>query len=112
MPRYRFNVPHDERVFWTPKSQELPGIEETEARVLQALAEMAKDAIPATMNRVLAMEVADEIGMPLLIAKLVLRITRDDCLGSRHRTTIVGKQIARASRAAASRAMRESAQSF
>jgi hypothetical protein len=77
MPQYRFNVRRDERLFLDPESQELPGIEEAEAEALHALAEMAKDAIPDTMNRELAVEVADETGKPLLIAKLILRITRD-----------------------------------
>ena len=77
MPRYRFNVRRDERVFLDPESQELPGIEEAEAEALHALAEMAKDAIPATMNRELAVEVAEETGKPRFIAKLILRITRD-----------------------------------
>lgn len=78
MPRYRFNVRHDEHMFLDTESQELPGIEEAEAEALRALAEMAKDAIPATMSRELAVEVADETGKPLLIVKLILRITRDD----------------------------------
>jgi hypothetical protein len=77
MPRYRFNVRHDERVFWDPESQELSGIEEAQAEALHALAEMAKDAIPDTMNRELSVEVADDIGKPLLVARLILQITRD-----------------------------------
>jgi hypothetical protein len=82
MPQYRFNVRRDERLFLDPESQELPGIEEAEAEALHALAEMAKDAIPDTMNRELAVEVADETGKPLLVAKLILRITRDGRLSS------------------------------
>jgi len=77
MPQYRFNVRRDERLFLDPESQELPGIEEAEAEALHALAEMAKDAIPGTMDRELAVEVADETGRPLLIAKIILGITRD-----------------------------------
>jgi hypothetical protein len=77
MPQYRFNVRRDERLFLDPESQELPGFEEAEAEALHALAEMAKDAIPDTMNRELAVEVTDETGKSLLITKLILRITRD-----------------------------------
>jgi hypothetical protein len=77
MPQYRFNVRRDERLFLDPESQELRGIEEAEAEALQVLAEIAKDAIPETMNWELAVEVADETGKPLLVAKLILRITRD-----------------------------------
>jgi hypothetical protein len=60
MPRYHFNVRHDERFFLDPESQELSGIEEAQAEALHALAEMAKDAIPDTMNRELSVEVADD----------------------------------------------------
>jgi hypothetical protein len=77
MPRYRFNVRRDARLLLDPESQELRGIEEAEAEALHVLAEMAKDAIPGAMNRELAVEVADETGKPLLVAKLILRITRD-----------------------------------
>ena len=77
MPQYRFNVRHDERVFLDLESQEFTGIEEAQAEALQALAEIAKDAIPTTMSRELAVEVADENGRPLLICKLILRVTRD-----------------------------------
>jgi hypothetical protein len=77
MPRYRFNVRRDERLFLDAESQELPGIEEAETEALHALAEMAKDAIPTTMNRELAVELADETGRPLWVARLILRITRD-----------------------------------
>ena len=82
MPQYRFNVRRDELLFFDPESQELPGIEEAEAEALHVLAEMAKDAIPGTMNRELAVEVADKTGKPLLVAKLILWITRDGRLSS------------------------------
>jgi hypothetical protein len=77
MPWYRFNVRHDERVFLDTESQELPGIVEAQAEALQARAEMARDQIPANTKRDLAIEVADESGRPLLVAMLILRITRE-----------------------------------
>jgi len=77
VPRYRFNVRHDGQVFLDPESQELPGVEEAKAEALHALAEMARDQIPSNMKRDLTIEVEDESGRPLVVAKLILRITRE-----------------------------------
>jgi hypothetical protein len=74
MARYYFDVRDDDKV--TPDEDGLVfhSLEAVKEEAARALADIARDVIPGTVRRVLAIEVRDDRKRPLLEARLVFEI--------------------------------------
>jgi hypothetical protein len=74
MPRYYFDIRDDDEVTFDEDGLEFDGLEDVKIQASRALTEIAKDVVPGSTRRVLAIEVRDEARQPLLEARLVFEI--------------------------------------
>ena len=76
MPRYYFDSRDGESFIEDDEGLEYPDIELARDAATAALADMAKDVLPGSLRRELAIEVRDEHGEPLLRTCLVFEAIR------------------------------------
>ena len=76
MPLFYFDVRDNDRLLPDEDGLELPGVEEARHEAARALAEIAKDVVPGSTSRELAIEVRDETKQPLLRTMLRFEIER------------------------------------
>jgi uncharacterized protein DUF6894 len=70
MPRYYFDHRDGDTFLSDDEGLELDGIETARDEATRALAGMAKDALPGSVRREIAIEVRDEASRPVLRAAL------------------------------------------
>jgi hypothetical protein len=80
MPRYFFDVRGNGVLIPDKWGTELAGIEEAKVEVAMTLAEIARDVLPNSDRRELAVEVRDERSQPLLQTTLTfeMRMVQDN----------------------------------
>jgi hypothetical protein len=76
MPRYYFDSRDGERFIADESGVELDGIDAARDLAAIGLAELAKDVLPGSVRRELAIEVRDEHREPLLKSFLVFEVER------------------------------------
>ncbi|MGZ8311057.1 MAG: DUF6894 family protein [Allosphingosinicella sp.] len=69
MPLYFFDTRDNDDFFEDDVGLEFPGLEAVKVETARALAELARDVLPGSMKRKLAVEVRDELG-PVMKALL------------------------------------------
>jgi hypothetical protein len=74
MPRYFFDVRDNGVLIPDQWGTELAGIEEAKVEVAMTLAEIARDVLPNSDRREMAIEVRDERSKPLLQTTLVFDV--------------------------------------
>jgi hypothetical protein len=79
MPRFFFATRDDDFVREDHEGLDFPDLEAVKVEAAKALAELARDVIPGSLKRELAVEVRDELG-PILKARLTFEavIVRPD----------------------------------
>jgi hypothetical protein len=70
MPRYYFDVHEGDHFVPDEVGLVLPNLETARDQATRALAEIARDTLPGTLQREIAIEVKDETKVPLLRAGL------------------------------------------
>ena len=76
MPLYYFDSSDGESFFEDDEGLELPDLETARDQATAALADMARDVLPGSIRRELAIEVRDEHKEPLLKTSLVFEAVR------------------------------------
>jgi hypothetical protein len=71
VPRYYFDSRDGESFNFDEDGLELPSLEVASDQATEALADIAKDVLPSSIRRELAIEVRDEAKRPLLRTSLV-----------------------------------------
>lgn len=68
MARYHFDYRHNDRFTTDDSGTEYPSIEEAKAEASRALAELARDVLPSSLVRTLAIEVRNDFGPVLRVS--------------------------------------------
>ena len=76
MPRYYFDMQEGDRFVPDEVGVVLPDIESARDQTTRALAEIARDTLPGTFRREIAIEVTDEARAPLLHARLTFELRK------------------------------------
>ena len=74
MPRYFFDMRDNDALTRDDEGLEYSDIQAVKAEATRALAEMARDIVPATDRRELAIEVRDQSSRPVLRAVLTFEV--------------------------------------
>jgi hypothetical protein len=76
MPRYYFDVQEADQFVRDDVGVVLPDIESARDQATRALTEIARDTLPGTLRREIAIEVTDETRAPLLRAGLSFELRK------------------------------------
>jgi hypothetical protein len=76
MPHYYFDVREEDRLLRDDVGLFFPDIEAARDQATRALTEIARDTLPGTVHREIAIEVKDEAREPLLCAELSFELRK------------------------------------
>jgi hypothetical protein len=71
VPVFFFDTREDGTVVTDTVGVEFPSLETVKRQAAESLAELARDVLPGELRRVLAVDVRDAVGEPVLTAELV-----------------------------------------
>jgi hypothetical protein len=76
MPRYYFDTRDNDNFLRDEEGLDMAGDDAARNEASRGLAEMARDVLPGSIKRQLAIEVRDAAKLPLMAARLVFEIAR------------------------------------